>query len=577
MDQATGVPRWFHEHAAARLDLLYGDQSARTLERLAERLVAHGIRAEGPVVPVWTERDAILITYGDSIRCPGEAPLATLHRFLGRHLTGVIDNVHVLPFTPYSSDDGFAVIDYQRVNPELGDWDDLRRLASEFNLMADLVINHVSRENLWFIDYLRDEPPGRDFFIEVDPAATDLTAVTRPRSQPLLSPVYLREGTRWVWTTFSKDQVDVNFANPDVLLAYVDIMLRYVETGARFIRLDAIAFLWKRPGTRCIHLRETHEVVKLLREILAVVAPGAVLITETNVPNGENLSYFGNSDEAHMVYNFTLPPLLLHALLFGNSTYLMRWLQDMPRPPRDCTYLNFTASHDGIGLRPTEDLLTPEEVESLIDTTHEFGAYVSMKSNGDGTESPYEINVSLFDALAGTIHGRDQWQLPRFLCSQTIMLALQGIPALYIHSLTATPNDRRGVEQTGRTRAINRHKWDYDTLGALLENPMTPNAQVFGALRRLLEIRRRQPAFHPDATQETLPLGEACFGVLRSAGGGQRIFALSNLTPVPQPVDISEHKRFEADRPWYDLIAARPVNTGGTMLLQPYQSIWLAS
>ncbi len=399
--------------------------------------------------------------------------------------------------------------------------------------------------------------------------------VVRPRNTPLMVPVHTRKGTTHVWATFSEDQVDLNFCNPEVLIEFVKILLFYIEKGSRFIRLDAIAFLWKEPGTRCIHLRQTHEVVKLFRDIVDAVAPQCILITETNVPNGENISYFGHSDEAHMVYQFSLPPLLLHALHRGNASYLTRWAIDYPRPPSGCTYLNFTASHDGIGLRPLEGLLPEDEVSELIDALHEYGGFVSMKSNADGIDTPYEINITLFDALKGTHQGSDQWQVPRFLCSQTAMISLQGIPAIYIHSLTACPNDYYGVEQTGRTRSINRHKWDVDELTQLLENHEMPNAIVFNELRRRLGIRRQQEAFHPDSDQRTLDLGEAFFSQWR-LGENQQILCIHNVTSQAQTVTLPLSPSGKNIECWHELIEGREqLADAGELKLKPYQSVWL--
>ena len=534
---ATG----FTERIEARLGHLYPDyQVASTLHRITDLVRTH--MAAHPPRPGerWNQQDAILITYGGSIRDDTEVPLSTLHQFLRQHLTGTVNCVHLLPFFPFSSDDGFAVIDYRQVNPELGDWADIERLASDFNLMMDLVINHCSRENLWFVDYVNNVSPGKDYFIEMDPDS-DLSQVVRPRSTPLLTQVHTHGGVRHVWATFSDDQVDLNFANPDVLLEFISIFLFYIARGARFIRLDAIAFLWKQPGTRCIHLRQTHEVVKLLRDIIDLAAPQCVLLTETNVPNGENISYFGHSDEAHMVYQFSLPPLLLHALHRGDASYLTDWAIDYPRPPGGCTYFNFTASHDGIGLRPLEGLLPEAEIAQLLDAMRGYGGYVSMKANADGIDTPYEINITYFDALRGTHRGSDALQVDRFVCAQSVMLALQGIPALYVHSLTATPNDQHGVEHSGRTRAINRHVWDLQRLNELLQDPQSDSARVFNELKRRLRVRRRHPAFHPDSDQQTLDLGNRVFALWRLARY-QRVLVINNVTARKAGVAVGERE-----------------------------------
>jgi sucrose phosphorylase len=444
--------------------------------------------------------------------------------------------------------------------------------------MVDLVINHVSSEHAWFKQFEANQKPGCDYFITEDPSQ-DLSQVVRPRSSPLLTPVETTEGVKHVWTTFSADQVDVNFENPDVLLEYIKIILYYVQAGARYIRLDAVGFLWKKQGTNCMHLSETHAMVRLFREVLQLIDPGIALITETNVPNRENLSYFGNRNEAHMIYNFSLPPLLLNALLQGRSEHLKTWMMSMPPAPIGCAYFNFTASHDGIGMRPAEGLLTDDEYEQLLDTMQRHGGKISMRTRPDGSQSPYEINISLFDALKGTVNGEDEWQVQRFICSQTIMMALEGIPAFYIHSLLATRNYAEGVEQTGHNRTINRYKWDYEALQAALADPATPHARVLHELRRLIQIRRQQTAFHPNAIQYTLhPLNPALFAFWRqSLTRDQSIFSVHNLSDQCQELRLSDLNLVSTDD-WHDLISGQHfADLGMVYTLQPYQSVWLTN
>ncbi|MEE3110405.1 MAG: sugar phosphorylase [Pseudomonadota bacterium] len=526
---------------------LYGPRAGEVQRRIGQHLAnfrtastaSPPANTAGHDAPTWSEKDQWVICYGDSILDEGTPPLAVLDTFLQRYLGDAISGVHVLPFFPWSSDDGFSVIHYREVNSELGEWAHIQTLASHYDLMADLVLNHVSRESLWVVDYLTGSLPGRDYFIEVDPD-TDVSQVTRPRSSPLLVPISTRRGTRHVWATFSEDQIDLNFENPDVLLEFVGILLFYLQQGVRIIRLDAVAFLWKRLGTSCIHLPETHTVVRLLRAIVDEIAPGTLLITETNVPHAENISYFGLErlakgapDEAHMVYQFALPPLLLHTLTRGEATTIQTWLNSLPVLPEQCTYLNFTASHDGIGVRPLEGLLPDHERDALLELMHRFGGFVSMRSNPDGSDTPYEINITWFEAMCGTRRGPDPWQIARFLCSQAIMLSLQGIPALYIHTLTGTLNDVEGVERSGRLRSINRRRWQLDELALLLESPSTPTHDVFHALHRLLVQRRQEPCFHPNAPQRVIETPPELLAIERGPlRNGRRLLALYNVTDV---------------------------------------------
>ncbi len=392
----------------------------------------------------------MLITYGDTIVDGDGSPLATLGRFLERHVGASVGAVHVLPFYPSSSDDGFAVIDYRMVDHHLGSWEDVRALAAGYDLMFDLVINHCSRQSLWFADFVNGREPGRRFFITL-PEESDTSAVVRPRSTPLISAVHTYAGIRHVWNTFSDDQIDLDFSNPEVLREFVEILFFYVAQGATLIRLDAVAFLWKRLGTSCMSLPETHVVVKVLRLLLDHAATGVKLVSETNVPHEENISYFGDGDEAHLVYQFSLAPLLLYSYVFGDASYLTTWAARLTAPPAGASYLNFIASHDGIGLRPLEGLVPEASVARLVEVMHERGGFVTLRDSGDGAQKPYEINVALFSAF--------QEDLEAYMAAHTLLLSFQGMPALYVHSLLATPNDLGLVEQTGRTRSINRGRW----------------------------------------------------------------------------------------------------------------------
>ena len=452
----------FYQKIYPLLEQLYCEPKSQELVKTIYELVEDKITSTTiENQDKWSENNILLITYGDSIYDRNqEKPLITLANFLSKYLEDTITGVHILPFNPYSSDDGFAVIDYLQVNPQLGDWQDIENISKgQFQLMVDLVINHISSQHQWFQDYLAGKKPACNYFIEVDPKE-DLSGVVRPRSLSLLTQVQTISGKKHVWTTFSSDQIDVNFGNSEVLLEYLKIIIFYLQLEIKYIRLDAVGFLWKKIGTSCMHLPQTHTVIRLLRSIIQMLDPTVAIITETNVPNKKNLSYFGDGDEAHMIYNFSLPPLLLNALMQGKSDSLRAWMMRMPPAPNGCAYFNFTASHDGIGLRPAEGLLKDNEYQALLKTMEKFGGRISKRQKEDGSESPYELNISWFSAMRGTIAGEDNFQIDRFLCSQIIMLGLEGIPAFYIHNLLATENDLEGVAKTGENRSINRHKWD---------------------------------------------------------------------------------------------------------------------
>jgi sucrose phosphorylase len=521
-----------------------------------------------PFTNHWSEKDVALIAYGDSIKSGSKAPLKVLDDFIRTRLGDAVSIVHVLPYFPWTSDDGFAVSDYLRVNPDLGDWSDLEKLSQDYRIMSDLVVNHCSSTHEWFQQFEQNEEPGRRFFFEASPEE-DLREVVRPRTSDLLRETKTPEGLKHVWCTFGHDQIDLNFREPDLLVEMVKIVRAHLDHGVGVFRLDAVAFVWKEIGTRCINLPQTHEIVRLLRTLIEHVKPDAVIITETNIPNQENLSYFGNSNEAHGIYNFSLPPLLLYALTHGNCRCLIQWLMRMPPAQPGTMYFNFIASHDGIGLRPAEGLLGQDEIGALVERMAENGGLVSERTLPDGSKRPYEINISLFDALETE---------EKFLCAHTILLGLEGVPAFYIQSLLGTRNDTQGVAESGINRRINRHQWEADDLGKELDDPSSPHARVLAGLLKLIHLRKRQSAFHPNATQFTLHLGDQVFAFWRqSVDRRQNIFCLNNISGEQLVIPLVS-VNLSSTEDWFDLISGAELEVDALeVTLAPYQCVWLVN
>src|SRR5215213_3063097 len=487
------------------LSSLYGgEESPRLLDRVHRIVDDYRSRIKLRSAEL-TEQDSILITYGDQLSSPGEKPLQTLRVFCRENLAGVIGGIHILPFYPWTSDDGFSVVDYRRVDPALGDWDDISAMQENFRLMFDGVINHISSQSKWFKAFLNDDSQYSDYFIVVKDSP-DLSKVVRPRALPLLTAFHTPSGEKRVWTTFSDDQIDLNYQNPQVLMEILDILLMYVAQGATFIRLDAIAYLWKEIGTTCIHLPQTHEVIRFLRAVLDDVAPQVQLITETNVPHAENVSYFGDgNNEAQLVYNFALPPLLLHTFRTGDAYVLSEWAKGLTLPSDRVTFFNFLASHDGIGLNPVRGILSAAEIDALVEQTLSHGGLVSYKHNTDGSQSPYEMNINYFDALSDP-QGNESLDLQtdRFISAQAIMLAFLGVPGVYFHSLFGSRGWREGVDLSGRNRSINRQKFDFASFERELTDESSLRCQVFRRYAQLLRARSSSAAFHPHGTQEVL-------------------------------------------------------------------------
>jgi sucrose phosphorylase len=556
------------------LQNIYGDRKAElAADRINSLLEAFSHPGKIEHRAGFSEADAVLITYGDTLLQDDEHPLQTLARFMRQHLKGVFSGLHILPFYPFSSDDGFSVIDFFKVRSDLGTWRDIQALGANFRLMVDLVVNHVSTQSDWFQSYLVEEAGFENLAIAVDPN-TDLSAVTRPRSHPLLTPFDKQSGERvHVWTTFSDDQIDLNYDSLDVLDNMIGALLFYISQGATIIRLDAIAYLWKEIGTNCIHLSQTHDMVRLFRSILDRVAPEVTLITETNVPHAENVSYFGNGlDEAQMVYNFSLGPLLLHALSTGNARVLSDWCRKLITPSDRTTFFNFTASHDGIGVRPLEGILDPIEIEQLIERMRKNGALISMRRQPDGSDVPYEINITYFDALKDPDLNQDPLHIQRFLASQAVAMVLPGVPAVYIHSLLGSRNWTEGVSKTGRARSINRQQLSADSISKDIEDPESERGRVFQSYRHMIRVRSRQSAFHPHADFKILLLDDRVFGLERM-GTDQTVFVLTNLSA--DHLDINLHSE-TATSEFKDLLSGRRF-AAGAINLGPYDNVWLVS
>ncbi|HHA1752357.1 TPA: sugar phosphorylase [Enterobacter kobei] len=515
----------------------------------------------------WDEKDVVLITYADQFSAKGEKALPVFTRFYNEWLARTFSHVHLLPFYPWSSDDGFSVIDYHSVAPETGSWQDVAELKQSASLMFDFVCNHMSAKSEWFANYLAQKPGFDDFFISVDPE-TDLSAVTRPRALPLLTPFKLQDGSvRHLWTTFSDDQIDLNFASPQVLIAMVDVLLHYLAEGARYIRLDAVGFMWKIPGTSCIHLEQTHCLIQLFRAITDAVAPGTVIITETNVPHKDNISYFGDGEnKAQMVYQFSLPPLVLHAVHRQDVKALCQWAGSLALPSTKTTWFNFLASHDGIGLNPLRGILPESEILSLVEKLQQEGALVNWKNNPDGTRSPYEINVTYLDALSSQDSPDDE-RIARFILAHAVLLSFPGVPAVYIQSILGSRNDYEGVERLGYNRAINRKKYTAGQVDLELNNKQSIRHKIYSRLSEFIAIRRGEHAFHPDAQAMFESLDEQILKIVRVADNGERITALFNFSH-------NVHTVYEKVLSGVELLSGQAID-GTELTLNPWQVMWI--
>ena len=527
----------------------------------------------------WSENTILLITYADSInRGLSGKTLNDFGKFYKQYLEKFINSIHFLPFFPSSGDGGFSVKNHNDVDKAYGTWEDIQSLSKKANIMTDLVLNHSSSKGDWYKNFLDDKNPGKNYFYVVD-KNYDCSKVVRPRDHDLLTEIELQNKKKFLWCTFSHDQIDLNFKNPDVLLEFIRLILKLSSYGIKIFRLDAVAFIWKQPGTTCLNLSQTHEIIKLLRDIVDQLDKNLIIVTETNLPKQENLSYFGKNDEAHWIYNFSLPPLIVNTFLFEDSVALTKWSMKMPPAQLGNAYLNFIASHDGIGMRPAEGVLSDKEIKKMLQRLKKNGSKFSMRKLSNNEEKVYEANISLFNALQFTDSDlKGKFSLKRFIAAHCIILAIEGVPAFYFNSLFATKNDEETFASTGVKRNLNRYKWHYSTLVNLIKTNNTIEKNCYETFKKLISIRKIQPAFHPNATQFTLNLDKNIFAVWRqSRDRKQSIFALTNVSSKTIKLNTNKINLID-DEQWFDLLSQETKITDDQYIkLMPFQSLWITN
>ena len=520
-----------------------------------------------------SEKTSLVICYGDNLYQNQKSSIKVFQNFFNKHLKKCFDTIHFLPFYPSSSDSGFAVKDHYKIEKRLGDWSDIKKISKSNNIMADMVINHSSARGLWFKNFLKNKRPGKDYFLTVN-SKFNTSKVVRPRDHRLLKKIQIFKKTDYLWRTFSPDQIDLDFKNPSVLLRFIKIMIYLIQNGVTIFRLDAIAYLWKDSGTKCINLYQTHEIIKLFRIIVNLLNVQTIIITETNLPEKENLSYFGKNDEANWIYNFSLPPLLIHAFLFENSLYLNKWSKNLPNTKYGNSYLNFIASHDGIGIRPTEGIFNKKTLKNFTKRLKKNGSKFSFRKIQNKSKKIYESNITVFDSLKFSDYDKKgNFSLERYIAAHTIMISFEGIPAIYFNSLFGTSNDEAKFIITGNNRDVNRYKWNLDNIDKKLKNKKSKQSIIFNKLINLLRIRRNQKAFHPNAIRYNLKFGSKIFSFKRvSKDKKQTIICISNLSSSSQNIRINRiyHK-------WKNLIGSKIIIKKNLMFLKPYESIWLSN
>ncbi len=537
------------EKAKRFLAKVYPEDQVEYILEQAERLRQQNklpSKYKGSLREKITHKDAALIIYANSIVDPEgkEKPLVVLKEFIERFsLDEVITVIHILPFYPWDTDRGFSVKDYYKVDPAYGDWQDIKALAEKSRLMFDFVLNHASVENP-LVQYAlierhidKSDPQYskyaeyKDFVIAFDrdarPADDILAKLTRPRPNPVLTPyIVFRKGDAdkifykailgqrehapedaevigegWVWTTFSRPkrpdgsedtrQVDLNYANPKVLVEALKIMLFYVKQGASFLRLDAVGYLWKELGTPSVHHEKTHNILKFMREFLNITAPDVVFIAEVNERFDKVVEYLGEEDaiESDIVYQFTNFVLAVYSLFNQDPSVYADWYKKT-KEVAGRQFITVLGTHDGMGLKPLRGILSDDEIEEFAQrVVREHKALPNFAYLTGGKKIIYELCSTPWNLINGEGVFDEETAFRRYLMIFALGLMVKGLPAVYINGLVGAENyfPEQGLDEN---RTVNREVFAKDKLFAALESEGRPK-KILTEIKRILKIRSR--------------------------------------------------------------------------------------
>ena len=430
-----------------------------------------------------------LITYADRLG----GTLAGLRELIRGPLAGLFGGVHLLPyFTPIDgADAGFDPTDHTEVDPRLGTWEDVAALADDLDLMSDLIVNHISAQSPQFRDFLQRgaRSPFAGMFLTFDrvfpDGATeqDLLRVYRPRPGLPLTDVTLADGSRRImWTTFTSEQIDLDVNDPTTVAYLRSILDRFAEAGVSIVRLDAVGYAVKTPGTSSFVTAETRAFIDELSSWAA--ERGIEVLVEIHSHYEHQIEIARQVDR---VYDFALPPLVLHALFTGDAAPLLRWLE--VRPTNAVTVLD---THDGIGVRDVgrdatdpqrAGLLDDDQIDALVEQIHEHTQGASRLATGEAASNVdlYQVNSTFYDAL-----GRDD---RAYLLARLLQFFVPGVPQVYYVGLLAGENDLDLLASTGVGRDVNRRHYDADDLWEALDKPVVRD------LLTLIRFRNAHPAF----------------------------------------------------------------------------------
>lgn len=522
-----------------------------------------------------------------------------------------INFLHLMPITPRpkgENDGGYAVNSYYEVDGRYGTKEDLTQLTDKLRdkdmyLMLDLVINHTSNEHPWAKKAIQGDQKYQAFYFTFpDRKIPDAYEKSLPEIFPITAPgnfTYEPKMYKWVMTVFNQFQWDLNYANPEVFLGMLENLIKLVNLGVDVVRLDALAFLWKKLGTESQNLPEAHALISLFRMCLQVIAPGVVFLAEAIVAPKEIIKYFGEGErmgnECEIAYNATLMALLWDAVATKKTLLLYKNLQNLPSKPLEATWINYIRCHDDIGLGFEDHYINEigwdaqKHRKFLLDYYCQIFPWSPAKGlifmynpkTGDGritgsTASLLGLEKALFQNDPMLI----QQSIDKIIMMYGIILSYGGIPLIYAGDEIGTLNDysfQTDKNKKSDTRWVNRPNQDWETI-ANLEKVQTYHSKIFTALQKLIKARRKNPVFADDNSIILYNHDNPhVFIYERTSDDTKGVLVICNFDEAIQSIDLINLGSYGMVPKVKDLVTGKSINIkAGKMTLKPYQLSWLA-
>ncbi len=499
-----------------------------------------------------------------------------------------------------NSDGGYAVSSYRRVNPRLGTIEELAGLAREFqehgiSLVLDFVFNHTSDEHEWARRaQAGDHEYERFYFLFPDRTMPDAYEHTLREIFPTVrsgSFTWRKDIRKWVWTTFNSFQWDLNYANPAVFRAMAEEMLFIANIGVEFLRLDAVAFIWKRIGTNCENQPEAHQLIQAFNSIARIAAPAMLFKSEAIVHPDDVLSYI-SPQECQISYNPLLMALLWESLATNEVKLLDQSMRSRFRLPRGTAWVNYLRSHDDIGWTFDDNDARWEWIDPVGHRQFLNQFYIGRFAGSFARGMSFQENPATGDvrvsgtlaSLAGleqAIQSANEQQIElavrRILMLHSIILSIGGIPLIYLGDEFGTLNEYSfayDLYKADDSRWVHRPRADWAWRERVEHDPSSPHGHIFAELVRLIVLRKQQPAISGNDTEFVETGNGHLFGYVRH-GGGQRLLIVANFSDQPQEMDADRLRMYGPGYSFTDMIACQTLTAERPLRLEPYQCMWL--